>query len=278
MKKILVPCDFSEPALEAYQFALNIATRSNAEVLVLKVVELPYAYEPSLGTLPYYFDVNLIKEIEASIKNSFEKVKEMHARKDSVTLHVIQGPVSFTIRQFILENQIDLVVMGTHGAGGWEEFWIGSNTEKIVRLSPAPVLAIRKSFELDQIKDIVFPTTLELNQSHLVERVVALQSFFSARLHLLLVNTPYNMKRTKDEMDMMNEYAEYFKLKDYTLNVRNDFYEADGIISFAKEIKASMIAMGTHGRKGLAHLLAGSVAENVVNHAEYPIWTFSVKQ
>ena len=111
-----------------------------------------------------------------------------------------------------------------------------------------------------------------------MKRVKELQSFFSAKLHLLLVNTSYNLRRTADEMKLMEEFANHNKITSYTLNIRNDFYEHKGIINFAHEIKADMIAMATHGRRGLAHLVAGSVTEDVVNHVDCPIWTYAVKK
>jgi nucleotide-binding universal stress UspA family protein len=275
MKRILVPCDFSEPAVQAYHFALNIAERTNAEIFVLRVIDLPPAYDLGMGIPPYYFDTNLVEDMEAVTRENFEKLKSQSQHGGQVTLNIIHGAVTPAIRQAIKDKQIDLVVMGTHGASGWQEFWVGSNTEKIVRTSPVPVLAIRKSTELNKIIDIVFPTTLQLDQTHLVNQIKKLQSFFSAKLHLLLVNTPHNMKRTKDEMEMMADYATHFKLENFTTNIRDDFYEQDAIISFAHEIKAGMIAMGTSGRRGLSHLFAGSIAEDVVNHADCPIWTFS---
>src|SRR6185369_12583169 len=135
----------------------------------------------------------------------------------------------------------------------------------------------RKSFELKQIKNIVFPTALQLNQSDFVNRVKELQAFFGATLHILLVNTPYNFKRTKDDKELLEEYSKHYKLENYTLNVYDYYYAEDGIINFTHNIKADMIAMGTHARKGLAHLFIGSVAEEVVNHVDCPIWTYSLK-
>ena len=84
------------------------------------------------------------------------------------------------------------------------------------------------------------------------------------------------MKRTDDEREMMKAYARHFGLNDYSVYTRNDFYEQDGIINFAKEIKADLIVMSTHGRRGLAHLISGSITEDVVNHVQCPIWTFSI--
>lgn len=278
MKKILVPCDFSESAIQAYEFALNLAEQSQAEIFALKVIDLPFIYETSLSTTPEYFDPGIFKSLEEDAKKKFEKLQAKHSQKERVTFTTIRGAVTLTINQFAQDHQIDLIVMGTTGASGLKEYWIGSNTEKVVRFSHVPVLAVRKSFDVSKIKNIVFPTTLHLDQSDLVSKIKDLQSFFSAKLHLLLVNTPNNMLRTKDEIDLMEEFARHYNLSNYTLNTRNDFHEQDGIINFVHEIKADMIAMGTHGRKGLAHLFMGSVTEDLVNHFDCPIWSYLVKK
>ena len=277
MKKILVPCDFSNEALQAYEFAMNIATPSAGEVFILNVIDLPISYETSFGAPVYYFDDNLIKELQNQALSDFEKMRSKSSRKGPASFCTLHGPVTQMIRQFIDDNKIDLVVMGTKGASRWKEYLIGSNTEKIVRFSHVPVFAVRKSFELKQIKNIVFPTALQLNQSDFVNRVKELQAFFGATLHILLVNTPYNFKRTKDDKELLEEYSKHYKLENYTLNVYDDYYAEDGIINFTHNIKADMIAMGTHARKGLAHLFIGSVAEDVVNHVDCPIWTYSLK-
>ncbi len=274
MKKILVPCDFSDTALQAYDFAMNLATEANAEVIVLKVFDLPFLYETTFGATPQYFDTGVLKDIEADAVINFEKMKIRHSRKEMVSFTTLRGAVTFTINQFAEEHKIDLIVMGTQGATGLKEYWIGSNTEKVVRYAKVPVLAIRKSFDVSRIRNIVFPTTLQLDQKDLIMHIKELQRFFSAKLHLLMVNTPGNMMRSTDEMDLMEEFARHYALTDYTLNTRNDFSEQDGIINFEHEMKADMIAMGTHGRRGLAHLFMGSVTEDVVNHVDCPIWTY----
>jgi nucleotide-binding universal stress UspA family protein len=168
--------------------------------------------------------------------------------------------------------------MGTRGASGLEEYLIGSNTEKIVRFSPVPVFAIRKAPDIKNITNIVFPTTLELKQWPLVDEIKKLQRFFGGRLHLLLINTPYNLQRSADENKKMEAFAAHYELENYTINIRNDFREPNGIMGFASEIKADLIVMGTHGRRGLAHLFAGSIAEDIVNHMDCPIWTLSTHQ
>ncbi len=278
MKKILVPFDFSESAIQAYNFAINLAAKTNAEVLVLKVLDVPFFQETTFGTTPQYFDPSILKELEEDARNNFENIKNKYPGSEKVSFTVLRGAVTFTINQFAEDQKIDLIIMGTRGASGWKEYWIGSNTEKVVRFSYVPVFAIRKSFDLATIKNIVFPTLINFDQNDLITRVKMLQSLFSATLHLLLVNTPGNMQRTKDEMDLMEEFARHYKLSNFTLNIRNDFNEEDGILNFVHEIKGDMIAMGTHGRRGLAHLFMGSVTEDVINHVDCPIWTYSIRK
>ncbi|MBL7850605.1 MAG: universal stress protein [Cyclobacteriaceae bacterium] len=273
-RNLLVPCDFSPESREAYQFALQLASRTGGSVHVLKAVDLPVMYESALGAAPYYFDPTLIRELKDNARVQFDKLVAQYPSAVKVEFTVKEGPVTPTIRQFIADHGIDLVVMGTRGASGLEEYLIGSNTEKVVRFSPVPVFAVRKSVPLESIRNIVFPTTLE-SQPELMREVKALQEFFGARLHLVLVNTPYNLLRTDDELARMKSFAEQHQLSNYTLNTRDDFREPNAIINFANEMKADLIAMGTHGRRGLAHFFTGSITESVVNHMDGIIWTFS---
>ena len=278
MKKILVPCDFSDPAKQAYLIALDIASKTDAEIFVVRAFDVPFIYESFNAPNPFYLNPDLLQELEDDAIISFEKLKTLHTRQEGIRFKGIQGPVTPTILSFIDQEHIDLVVMGTHGTSGIAGYFIGSNTEKIVRSSPVPVIAVRTAVKLASIKNIVFATTLQMNEVAPVTKLKELQSFFDATLHLLLVNTPVNLKRTKDEKAVMEEYVEQYKIQNCTMNIRDDFNEQDGIMSFAQEINADMIAMTTHGRRGLAHFFLGSVTEDVVNHASCPIWTYSTRK
>jgi nucleotide-binding universal stress UspA family protein len=277
MKKILVPCDFSEPSIQAFKFAIEIAEKSNGQVMLLHIVEVPVMHDTMI--MPVLdFEMSFFKDLKMKAEKHFAKMKIKFAR-EGVRIHsfVALGPIQKTIDRIAEEKKTDLIVMGTHGTAGLLDSFIGSNTEKVVRYSTVPVISIHQSAKLSKIKNIVLPTTLHQNQGPLVRQIKKLQLFFSATLHILLVNTPGNMKRTADEKLLMEAYAKHYKLEDYTINTRNDFSVENGIINFAHEIKANMIAMGTHGRKGLSHLFLGSIAEGVVNHINCPTWTYIEK-
>ncbi len=275
MKKILVPCDFSDAAVQAFKFAVEIANQSNGEILLLNVIELPVMHDTLLmPTLN--FEEAFIKDMKANAVKNFSKMKDKWAKEGSkVSTHIEYGPTAHAIRQFTADKKVDLVVMGTKGVTGVEEFFVGSNTEKIVRWSSVPVIAVKKSVKASSIKNIVFPNTLEdtKEQDELTLKVKALQAFFKAKLHIVYINTPANFKIDADTNKKLNVFAKRFMLKDYTLNVYNATDQEMGVTDFVHEIGADMVAMATHGRKGLSHFMSGSVAEDIVNHIACPIWT-----
>jgi K+-sensing histidine kinase KdpD len=140
-------------------------------------------------------------------------------------------------------------------------------------------LAVKKYVKGSSIKDIVFPNTLDTEmQEDLVLKVKALQNLFKANIHIVWINTRNNFTRDSVTTARLKAFAKRFMFKDFTIHVYNDPYEETGVINFAHELKADMIAIGTHGRKGLAHLLSGSVAEDLVNHVDCPIWTYTIKK
>jgi nucleotide-binding universal stress UspA family protein len=278
MKKILVPCDFSSTAFHAFELAMEVATISKGEVLVMHSIEFVPAYETAFVAQPYVFNDQAIEDLAKDAQKNFEELLRLHAQETSVPVSFFtdHGAATDTIRQFIPDNEIDLVIMGTHGASGLKEFFIGSTTEKIVRYSNVPVLAIKSPTKLSSIRNIVFPTIPEPNLENFITKVKELQNSLNAHLHILYVNTPAKFMNEQDIRADLEDYAKHYQLSNYTLNFVNGRNEQSSIIDFTHEIKADMIAMGTHGRKGLAHLFAPSVTENVVNHVDCPVWTYAL--
>src|SRR6478609_7747596 len=146
MKKILVPCDFSDAAVQAFKFAVEIASQSKGEILLLHVIELPVMHDTVLmPTLN--FEQAFLKDMAVGADKNFLKMKEKWAKDGpKVTSFLEYGTTAYTINNFIVDKKVDLV---------------GSNTEKIVRISPVPVFTVKKSVKTSSIKNIAFPNTLE---------------------------------------------------------------------------------------------------------------------
>ncbi len=273
MKNIIVPCDFSKPSLEAVRFAADIARRNNGTVTLFHTIALPTMYDSSLVLA---FEQQYMKDMRSNILTQMQKVKSKQIGANVKTKFEVQfGDLLFQLKKQMKEGKFDLVVMGTTGASGLKEYTFGSNAEKVVRNSPVPVICVRRS--LSQVKNIVFPVRPDLDQEDLTMAVKDLQNFFDAKLHVVFINTPAFFCKDTETMPKLEKFAKRFMLKNYTLNIFSDISEEEGIINFTSTRKADMVAMRTHGRKGIAHLGAGSIAEDVVNHIECPIWTLKIK-
>lgn len=277
MKKILVPCDFSKQAVNAYRSALDIATSSKGTVHVLNIVELPVLHDSVLMPV-LNFEEGLLKDLTEKSQKEFKKIVSKYQQDGvKVVFDIRFGGVTRMIQDYIQEKGIDIVIMGSHGASGIREFLIGSNAEKIVRNSPIPVLVLKNYFK-GPIKNIVFPNTLNTEkQEDLVMKIKALQNFFKAQLRIVWINTPLNFTSDTVTYDRLNKFAKRFMFKDFSLHVFNHHDEEQGILQFAQQTRGNLIAMGTHSRKGMAHVLSGSLAEDVVNHTENMVWTYSLK-
>jgi nucleotide-binding universal stress UspA family protein len=277
MKKILVPFDFSKPAIDAYRFALDIASDLKSVVQLIHVIELPVLGDAGAMSV-LAFEEQLLNELKEKATHQFQKITEKYKSEHvKVMWNVVFGAPSKQITDVIKDQHIDLVVMGSHGASGLREYLLGSNAEKIIRKSPVPVFII-KSYSKGAIQNIVFPNILDLyDQEDLIIKVKTLQKFFKAHLHIVWINTPLNFTSDVITKQRLNEFAHYYKLTDYTVNIFNHRNEQEGIIEFAKSVKGDLIAIGTHGRKGISHLINGSLAEDVANHSNTMVWTYTLK-
>ncbi|RAW02375.1 universal stress protein [Pseudochryseolinea flava] len=277
MKKILVPCDFSKPAINAFRHALDFASKTKATVELLHVIELPILSDSVLMPV-LNFEKQLLKELREKTEERFEKLITKYAVKNvRINRHVLFGTPALMISDTAIKSKADLILIGSHGASGIRELFIGSNAEKVVRKSTIPVIVI-KDYKKLSVKNIVFANGLdESNQHDLIEKVKALQAHFKAKLHIVRINTIVNFKSDLDSLAELNTFVKTYGFKNFSINIFNALNEERGVIEFSKHIGADLIAMGTHGRKGLAHIFNESKTEDVVNHADLPIWTYAIK-
>lgn len=277
MKRILVPCDFSRPAINAYRFALKIAARSGRSVHLIYVIELPVLHDTMLMPV-LSIEQDYIDDLRIKAEKSFSKLlKRYKTGGVKVKTEVVFGAVITMITDQVKAKKIDAIIMGSHGASGMKEIFIGSNAEKIVRKATVPVFILKDLYD-DNIERIVFPYTPETDdQKAYVAKIVDLQKFFQADLHIVWINSPNVFHRDIDILKRLRDFAKRYRLKDFSIHVFNDLNERDGIINFADTVNADLIAMGTRGARGITHLLTGSITEDVVNRVKWPIWTYVVK-
>lgn len=277
MKRILVPTDFSIPSRASLQFAIELASRAHAEVFVLHMIALPLLQETTFGIQPFPVDEQELQKATKTANKVFEEIREQFPSKVEVHFNTVHDDIVSGMQNFIKETSIDQIVMSMHDTGDLEDFFIGSTAEKIARVSPVPVISIPGNVTLESIRSIVFPSNLTSDQDDLIKDLKELQQMLHAKLHVLLINTPIHFCNERQARERLEQFAQHYNLHNFTLNFRSYQFESSGIIEFVNEIGGDMVAMATHGRRGLAHLFKGSIAERVLNRIDHPIWTWKLK-
>lgn len=272
MKKILLPTDFSQPALNAFRFAVELVKSTQGSMHLLHVIELPVLHDTTLmPTLS--FEQQYLEDATELANKKFRQMIASVKGGDFITSSVEYGGATTVILDVAKKKKSDLIVMGTQGASGLKEFFVGSNTEKIVRLAEVPVLALPPGAVYKEIRNVILPTSLFGDQDVLVEHVKTLTKHLKARLHILYVNTPALFRADTQSTDLLGQLIRKYQLKDAEAHIWNDVSEESGVVNFASRTGSCMVVMATHGRRGLAHLMTGSIAEDVVNHIRFPVWS-----
>jgi len=259
IRTILVPYDFSDCATDALRVAAKIARQTGA------VIEVVHLYEQMTD---FHTENQKLRE---EIEERLEAVPHLPFLKGIELKKFMLRQLSLT-EMFKNERLLtaDLIVMGTHGATGLRGI-VGSNTQRIVRQAPMPVLVVKHHIEDLELKDVVFASNFSPADIEKFEAFLPLLDIFNPSIHLVKVNTPRVFERSEDSNKAIDNFLQRHPLKKYTATIYNDLSIEEGILNFAKGIDADMIAMATHGRTGFFQVVNGSLTEDIVNHTNFPV-------
>jgi nucleotide-binding universal stress UspA family protein len=283
MKTILVPTDFSPSSLKAVELAALLSLHTGAELVLLNVDESLDAEALLSGTgssvsRTATANSQATRALIRKLKNDLVKYPAFTTL--NVRTDLQPGSLVPVVEEYTLKQNIDLVVMGTLGASGLTEFLIGSNTEKIIRRIGCPVLAVPNGATTKPIRTIVFPTTLRDDQKVAFRRVATFQEMLGPEVtvQVLYVNDPAGLQNEEAIRQRYEELVLDSTLRRSELHIKGAFDAEEGseILHFAQEQRADLLAMGTHQRRGLSHLLFGSMTENTVNHSDIPVLTIPI--
>lgn len=315
---VLVPTDFSETCRAAYDFAIELTQKYGGKVDLIHVVPMFKYLNESVSRLGLPLDMDkdiyphLITESEERLSKEMTDYFPEAIRGD--TFVKVERRASDCIVRVAADRQVDLIVMGATGARGRDILW-GSTTEKVVRKSSIPVLAIPNEARPKDVDRILVPTDYSELSLNSLRGAVSMANSLNAEITLFHVVELYGSiseneprESGRDELDSIRE--KLLKRVDTWMNKYTEFgltlvREADGdfiqsvrrgenkrlklttivtkgisahyeIAEFATE-NADMIVLTTHGRSGLSHLFLGSTTEKVVQSTNKPVLTWRPK-
>ncbi|TAE15279.1 MAG: universal stress protein [Bacteroidetes bacterium] len=279
MKTILVPTDFSESAHIGLKTAIQLARHTQAKVLVLHVLEPPHISKTSQESV--FTD----QELEGKYMKYLQEIADLKLKSELEKLHcevpieheASLGNLFEVMNKYLMQETVAFVVSGTHTMSTWQGQWSESNTEKLVRYAPCPILAVKQELTALPIAEMVFATNLKDVEERTIQQLKYFQEVFASKLRVLYVNTPSNFQTQRQITELHDKFHAKAKLKDYSFHVYADDNAEDGILHYMEDEKCDLLALATNQRTGVAKWLSGSIAENLVNRAQFPILTFGLK-
>ena len=275
MKSILVPTDFSDCAKYASDAALKFAQKSGATLHFMHLLDVPVDwFYTGAGMDEHYPDVNKrVKQAQRKL-DALQETAEKAGVKAKVNIEYNHSYKMML--KYADQHNIDLIIMGSHGASGLKELFIGSNTQRVVRSSAAPVLVIKQPLEDFDIKNIVLAYDFESDARIPLKKIAGFAGPLKAKLHLVYISTPANFMETSEVKPRMEHYLSEAPQLISSTNMYNSLSFEKGLLNFCKEKDGDMIIMLTYGRKGISRFLTSSVTERVINHVDIPVMSMNI--
>lgn len=276
MKNILAAVDFSDCSINALEHAISIAVKGPF------AVHMVWVNNPSITKTTIYSDAS--SELIDEVKNQFDKLilKYQTEFPGLIIDYVIrEGKVYREMIDEAKELESLVLVIGTHGASGFEQFWIGSNANKLISISEIPVITVRKGVNVSRtISRIVLPIDSTLETRQKVPFTVMLAKLFNAEIHILALyrTQVQNVRLRIDEyVDQVVAYMVDEEVKYVTKGI-----DADNItlatIEYGKNVDANLISIMTEQETSPYNLLIGPYAQQMVNGSPFPVLSIKPRE
>lgn len=278
MKKILVPIDFSERSSEALDFAIEFNEKLKGEIILMHAIIVPATTfvasgEIDLTHMESFYKADYTKGIHNRLEEWSERIGEAGQKYST---HLKFGHPYEKVNELITDQEVSWIVIGSNGASGLKEIFIGSLTERVIRHAKCPVITVKGKAKLSKMKSMVFASSLHEDEDWMVLKAKEMQEILDLKMHILKVRNIHDFSTEDATRVELKKFVERNNLERCTENVLENDYSDHGIVEFAEEVKAGLILMGTHGRTGLRNIFRRSIAEDVANRSKIPLMTFKL--
>jgi nucleotide-binding universal stress UspA family protein len=272
LQKILIPIDFSETSLIAIEHGAFTAQLFKAELVLLHVVEKHWEnFSVIAPELRVEAPDDLVNSIEKRLEEVAADIRSKYGVKS--TCITSDGNIFSEILAVSKEQNVDLIVMGTHGTSGIVEFFAGSNTYKVVTEATCPIISVRAHSKKVGFNNIVLPIDDSPHSRQKVNHAIVIAKHFASKIHILgLSDTTDTTEMNKFEikLDGIEEYIKKCNIS-FSRKTINGGNQAKISYDYAKAVDADLIVIMTDQDENLTGRLLGTYAQQVINHSRIPV-------
>ncbi len=272
MKRILLPTDFSDNAYNAIEYAVQFFKEDKVTFYLLNTftpVSYHSGYLIESPTLYGLEDVAManskrdIERIEEKIKKEFSNQNHEFVRLSA--FNTLIGEIKDVIDRY----SIDLIVMGTKGATGAKEVFIGTHTMYTIKKAKCPVIAVPSGFEYEEPKEVLFPTDYNLSKSNTyLPLIKEICEKHICRLNIL--NAYYGVPLNTQQEEINNFLDEYFKDNAHIFHIAEGVDVLEAVEDFQKKYKINLLIMIHNKHSFFENLLFTPVINQIAYHTHIP--------
>ena len=275
--KILVPIGFSEQSIIALGQAFNLAKIKNSDVVLLSVIE-------GQSMIESLFLDDKSDELKAKVKSKLEDIASIYSSKYGVDVDtmVAKGRVYEEVNKVADMISADLIVMGTNGVNSKSKF-IGSNAEKVVRLSKCPVITIKGKSHRDGCENIILPLDLEKQTKEKVTYALEYARYWDATIRIVSVVLRDNNEVRSKLIKNINQVEQF--ILDAGVKCTSEIVEGekkrtlgDFVFDYEKKFDADMIMIMTKKEELTLSNNISVTARYIINNSDIPVMSIRPKE
>ncbi len=272
IQKILIPYDFSETAELALEHATFMSKLHKAEIHVLHVIE-SYSFTSAISNAFTKSQTEYESKIETSANVRLNEIADKlhHNSGMKVIFGTEVGKIYKKIIQVAEQKNIDIILMGTHGGSGFQEYLMGSNSYRVVMGAPCPVITVQTHAKKIGFKDIVLPIDNSSVSRQKVNYAIELARHYNSVIHIAGIMTMSDVemqRRFEVKAHQVKEFVEEHEVP-YTVKMFKGDNIAGITMDYASQINADLIVIMTEQES--SGLFMGSFAQQIVNHSKIPV-------
>lgn len=272
IKKILIPFDFSETAELALEHAVFMAKLHKADIILLHVME-SYSFTSAISQAFGKSQTEFEQKIETSANDRLKELtsKLHHDSGMGVQYRIESGKIYKSIVTVAEEMDVDIILMGTHGVSGFQEFLVGSNTYRVVMSAPCPVISVQTHAKKIGFKNIVLPIDNSVSSRQKVKHCVEIAKHYNSVVHIAGMATMSDvdmLRRFDVKIHQVKDYLDEHEVP-YTVKMFKGENAASITMDFATQVNADLIIMMTD-QEG-SGIFIGNFAQQIINHSKIPV-------
>ena len=272
MKKVILPTDFSYNAYNAISYAMNLLKDEEATFYLMNTYT-PAIYQTEyllhspgqigLGDIYQSESINKLEELQKQLQKEFKNPKH------TIMTHSAFNILVDEVASMVVNEEADMVIMGTQGATGAKEIFLGTHTVHVIKKAVCPVIAIPADFDYETPKEILFPTDYEVEYSEEQLRVLLdLAEIHKSRIQVIHISSGYDLTEFQEQ-----NKAKLEKLIENTPHLFHDLPSQEiitGINNFQLKNKMNMLAMIQNKHTFLESLFIEPVIKKIGFHVSIP--------